>query len=229
MEASSRPDAPTSHRHPTSPGHGGSAVPLESATPAKEKSTPAPGVSIATTTAKPGHTPPKEAVPTIVTKPEGKKDTATTQPPSGMASPTPDLNHETAGTTREMALSPEHHVPSPASGINGTSFQAESKVSLQTGTLKTIIDAVLMLEKGSGRQAQIVMRKAVTIVCVFFLLQNNIESSSLKEPLLNELCRNVKSSFNRSRDDCTVLLASVADDPKKLAIIRVSVTSKCCV
>ncbi|XP_062839389.1 podocalyxin isoform X2 [Anolis carolinensis] len=200
------PGATASHRPTTAPGHGSSVVPPGSAATTKEKTTGPTTVSVVTTTAKPGPLSPKGSVPTTTaTKHEGKKDSATTLVPLGAPPPTPDSTHTAAATTRAPTLSPEHHSPPPASGTIQAPFQAQTKVVCEKAIPSEYPGIILTFNDSTP--------------C------SSLEGSPLKEPLLHELCRAVKSNFNKSRDDCTGSFASVSDDPKKLAVLRVSVTT----
>ncbi|XP_060632407.2 podocalyxin [Anolis sagrei] len=199
------PGATTSHRPTTAPGHGSGVVPPGSATTTKEKTTGLPTVSVVTTTMKPGPISPKGSAPTTATKHEGKIESATTLVPLGAPTPTPDSSHTAAGTTGAATHSPKHHPPSPPSGTIHAPFQAQTKVVCEKAMPSEYPGIILTFNESTP--------------C------SSLEGSPLKEPLLHELCRAVKSSFNRSRDDCTGSFASISDDPKKLAILRVSVTT----
>ncbi|XP_053110814.1 podocalyxin isoform X2 [Hemicordylus capensis] len=65
--------------------------------------------------------------------------------------------------------------------------------------------------------------KAVMLTLNESIPCDHVETSRLKEPLFNLACSAVKPTFNRSRDECALRLASVAEDPHTLAILGVSV------
>ncbi|XP_007427237.1 podocalyxin isoform X2 [Python bivittatus] len=97
----------------------------------------------------------------------------------------------------------EDHVPSPSSGADVTSVHVQKKIVCEN--VMPYKSHAIILTLNESRPCK------------------SLEGSTLKETLMEVLCRAVKPNFNQSRDKCTVRLASDKEDPKKLAIIGVSV------
>ncbi|XP_063164823.1 podocalyxin [Candoia aspera] len=185
------------------PGIGRGSTTLQTVATAKE-TTSKDKISALTPTSVPGISKtPHRSLATTVPNTAGIPRSSTVESSSHSVPAPPDLKITPSTASMVTSVSPEHHVTSPSSGPNLTSVQAQTKIVCEN-TMPPQNHAIILILNESRP-------------C------NSMEGSSLKEALKEMLCRAVKPNFNQSRDECTVWLASDKEDPKKLAVVRVSV------
>ncbi|XP_062990579.1 podocalyxin [Elgaria multicarinata webbii] len=146
--------------------------------------------------------PPKTTTLETLIKPEGTKATGAA---SAVVPHTKATTPKSSITTQAPRDTPKPHDPSPDGGVGHVSSSAQSKIVCEG--------------KMPPKDQAIILTLNTSQPC------ESLEDSQLKKPLLSLLCTAVKANFNQSRDDCTVKMASVADNPKKLVVIGVSVTT----
>ncbi|XP_044284549.1 podocalyxin isoform X2 [Varanus komodoensis] len=150
----------------------------------------------------------KPTGPTAVapTAPKDAKDTRLTTSPSAGAAPTTRMSNPRPPAATKVASSPPvRQESSPDSRVTPTDAPVHSKI--------------VCVKPMPSRDKVIVLTLNVSTSC------DDLEDTPLKELLLDLLCRAVKPSFNQNQDDCTVQMASTAENPKELAIIKTSVTT----
>ncbi|XP_054845331.1 podocalyxin isoform X2 [Eublepharis macularius] len=195
--------AATSPAVTPSQGHAGvtqgsTAVSQGYVTTANGQSAGSPGGSVAPAAGQP--TPSKETQATTSTKPEGTPGT-TVHPSSHAGSQaTPSSPGVSVSTT--IKGPPAQHNP-PADKGNHTWFLSQIQIMCESAIPSENQAIVLTLNESTS--------------C------DHLTKSSVADPLLNTLCKTIKPNFNQSQDQCVVRLAPVADNPKGLAIVGISV------
>ncbi|KAJ7329363.1 hypothetical protein JRQ81_015537 [Phrynocephalus forsythii] len=174
------------------------AIPRSDA-PAKVAGTGTPGGAVTTSDLR--RTSPKQTTPTI---PGRTKDGASTPTPAAVSTSSAGVPGSSR-TVRTTASPPEIHGPVPT---DGSHHQA-----LCLANTKIVCESTRPPEYQGIRMT---MNESRTC--------DSLETSDLKESLMNVFCKAVKPSFSQSRDVCTAVMASIAGHPQELAVLSISVT-----
>ncbi|XP_034286871.1 podocalyxin [Pantherophis guttatus] len=148
-------------------------------------------------------TSPNTVVTIAMPKPSGSSRSSMLDFSSSGSSTRPELKTTPPALFPGTTTPPVSHVPSPSSQTNLSSVQGQTKI-------------VCVNNMPPKEKANILTLNA-SRPC------NSLEGSSLKEALMEMLCKALKPNYNQERDDCTIWLASDPEDLKRVAVIKISV------